>query len=115
MNVETFKKNGYRLMEYIRDETGNKHGLMISFREDDNVYVGWALCRMGGIKEQRDEFNRDRGIEIAIGRAYKYYKKPYPKVRPSIKLNLKNFTDRIVPFWTKTAPAKFPNMWGCQY
>lgn len=53
------------LMQYNRDAQGHRRAVVVAFKLDDNLYVGWSQCK------KPDRFNLNRGLEIAISRAMK--------------------------------------------
>ena len=50
------------LIEYLRDKNGNPIGVAVAVSKED---IGWSLCN------KRDKFNKQRALEIAVGRATK--------------------------------------------
>lgn len=50
------------LIEYLRDKNGSPVGVVVALGKED---IGWSLCN------KRDRFNKQRALEIAVGRSYK--------------------------------------------
>jgi len=51
------------IVQYIRDRKNNKKGILISGIFEDKVCFGWSVCN------SLDEFDIDKGFQIAEGRA----------------------------------------------
>jgi len=53
--------------QYIKDSKGHKCGVLVAAKNQftGDITIGWSLCN------KRDEFNKDRGQFIALGRARK--------------------------------------------
>ena len=54
------------LRQYVRNAKNDKSGVMVAFKDGNKCMVGFSFCR-----EKMDEFNKDLGEKIAIGRALK--------------------------------------------
>lgn len=52
------------LIEYLRNKKGNRIGVVVAI---DKNTVGWSLCN------SLDQFDRDKGLYIAIARASKAF------------------------------------------
>lgn len=64
---ETFTKdNPKHLKYYLRDRHGRLTGLLLAFKKDDEVCIGWSKCKM-----KMDRFNKKVGLYIAAQRAFK--------------------------------------------
>ena len=57
--------NEFRM--YLRDKNKRPYGVLIARKESDAIVIGWSQCN------KRDEWSRERGIEIARARAIKHY------------------------------------------
>lgn len=56
-----------QLIKYLRkDKTKEPKGIIVSFTEDNKIYVGYSLC------SKRDAWDKELGFKIAINRAYFY-------------------------------------------
>ncbi len=53
------------MVRYSRNKKNNRNGVLFTFREGNLVFFGISRCC------EKDSFNRERGIEIAQGRAAK--------------------------------------------
>lgn len=54
------------LLQYKRNKRGQKIGLVIAFKENDQVYIGWSLCNL---KKERNGFNKELGVAHAYRHA----------------------------------------------
>lgn len=51
------------LTNYIKNNKNQKVGFVVAkLDEEGKIIYGWSLCN------KRDKFNRERGLEIALGR-----------------------------------------------
>ena len=55
-----------QLIKYIRKNDKTPIGTLISFVEQDKIYIGWSLLN------KKDEWHRYKGMKIAINRGYFY-------------------------------------------
>lgn len=56
-----------QLIKYIRkDKTREPKGIIVSFVEDNKIYIGYSLC------SKRDAWDKELGFKIAINRAIFY-------------------------------------------
>lgn len=51
------------IKKFVRDRNNHKKGIVIAFMENDQVKMGWSLCKKG------DLFDHNLGMNIALGRA----------------------------------------------
>lgn len=54
------------LIRYLRNENGQRKAVIVAVQKDGEIRIGYARCC------KRDQFNRKRGLDIAVGRAEKY-------------------------------------------
>ena len=54
------------LVEYVRDDQGNKVGTVVVDIYNDVLKMGWSMC------SPKDKFNKDMGKKVAYGRLLKY-------------------------------------------
>jgi len=52
------------LMQFVRDRRGNPRGVVVSRLVDERVTVGWSFTNY----KAGDRFDKQRGIQIALGR-----------------------------------------------
>lgn len=78
------------LRQYVRNAKNEKMGVMVAFKDGDKCMVGFSFCR-----ESHDEFNKDLGEKIAIGRALKH--------RDAVRENI----DKHIPFHAIDQVAHF--------
>ena len=69
------------LVEFVKSKKdGRRNGVVVCFAEGDLVLFGWSAYNA---KHEERDFDRDRAIEIAIGRAYNGTQAEVPeRVRP---------------------------------
>lgn len=65
-----------RLIKYVRDWSGNKVGCVVAVKNvfSGIVFIGWSQCHPS------DTFDKEKAVEIAIGRAIKGSNKKPAKV-----------------------------------
>lgn len=73
------------LIQYIKDSKQKRIGVMYAYKDDKNIKIGWSKCN------KLDRFNRERGLEIAIGRAVEGSEVAQPR---AVRKQLQEFTDR---------------------
>lgn len=56
-----------RLMQFVRDNHGDPRGIVVAQSIDDKIHIGWSFVN----KKSGDKFNKERGLQIAIGRIEK--------------------------------------------
>ncbi len=61
------KKQVKEMVRYGRNKNNNRNGVLLTFREGDKVFFGVSRCC------DNDTFNRERGLEMARGRAMKAF------------------------------------------
>jgi hypothetical protein len=75
-----------------------KVGVLIGFKEDGVIYIGFSKCNM-----DYDDFSKDFGYEVALDRAYKYAKKfenaGIPIVPKSVAREIPLFVDRCLNYY----------------
>jgi hypothetical protein len=54
------------MIEYVRTKKRQKRGVLAAKKINGKVFIGWSMCKL-----KMDKFDRDRGKQIAIGRANK--------------------------------------------
>lgn len=66
-----------RLVKYVRDWKGDKVGCVVAVKNifDSTIFIGWSQCH------PNDVFNKDKAIEIAVGRALRGSSKMPTKVK----------------------------------
>ena len=98
------------LLQYTRDKKRRKIGCMVAFAENGKIWIGWSKCRLTGIKDKRDNFNRERGVEIAFERAFKYFdylslkgmrKDKKPIFPHSMQADFEKFIAKVIYYYTK--------------
>jgi len=52
------------LTSYLRDKSNNPIGVVVAVKHNDEIRLGWSKCH-----SLLERFNRQKGIEIALGRA----------------------------------------------
>lgn len=60
-----------KLVKYIREENGQPRGVVVALGRDK---VGWSVCN------PRDQFDKQLGRKIAVGRALEGSGTPIPRV-----------------------------------
>lgn len=53
------------IKQYIKDRKQNRVGVVLAFKEDNDVYIGWSRANINA----GDRFNKDFGDMIAKNRA----------------------------------------------
>ena len=92
------------IRQYTRDDNRHKTGVMIAFRQNNKVYIGWSKCKIHcKDKKQCDKFDRDFGIHIAEERAYKYFDHVSLKkyVPHSMQDDFERFIGKSISYFTK--------------
>ena len=96
------------LVEYIRGNKNKKIGIMVSFIRDDKLVIGFSKCN------KKDEFDKERGLQIARERAIiwnkfydsdKEYKIPKSCEDQFIKFvnrTLRYFKYSVLPNWLRS-------------
>jgi hypothetical protein len=84
------------LINYLRDKSNNPVGVVVAIKDPDygnEIRLGWSQCHT-----PLDRFNREKGIEIAIGRARcdRQPKKPLPH---DIRYALVNLLQRAKKYY----------------
>ena len=55
------------ILQFVRNKKGKRRGVFVAGLNDDNlIVIGWSFCH-----NTKDEFKREKGLEIAVGRASK--------------------------------------------
>ena len=109
-------KRKHPILEYVRDNHRRKIGVMLAYTRYNKVYIGWSKCRVKGNEGKQDKFDRDRGMDIAVNRAEKYFEYPlshkgYRKnetylkytylVAHSMQDDFKWFAQKCIRYYTK--------------
>ena len=91
----TKKEPKNEIIQYIRDNKRNKIGVMVAFRHDKEVYIGWSLC------SKQDVFDREFGIGLAKNRAVKLFDYEYinDRLPYSILGDIEMFIDRCAKYF----------------
>jgi len=62
------------LRQFIRTTRGAKKGILVAKEEGDKILVGFSLC------SNDDVFDREKGLEIATGRARRLHSANYAQM-----------------------------------
>ena len=83
------------IKQYIRGRDRRKKGIMVAFlnEEQDSINIGWALC------SNKDTFDYDLGLEIAVGRAESASDEKPMQIAHSIKNELFRFSKRAIKYF----------------
>lgn len=57
-----------KIVQYIRDKKNNKTGLILAFKSNDKVHIGWSK-----VNTKLDIFDKEVAFDIATGRAFKNF------------------------------------------
>jgi len=78
------------LIKYVRKGGNRKKGVLVAVQVDGKINFGWSLCH------RRDKFNKDKGKQIAIGRAVCGKKVKIPE---SLKYDMDAFVARATRYY----------------
>jgi len=102
------------LLEYTRDKYRHRIGVMIAFPDNDKIFIGWSKCKTKG--QNKDKFDRELGIKIAMNRARKYvnYEKLFWHYIPhSMQKPIERFAIKCGKYYTKNGnDFEFPDWVG---
>lgn len=101
MNTENQNISYAEIVELIRDKRRQVRGMFVAIREDNEVSIGWSLC-----KKKSDVFNKDRAFNIAFGRAVLGSRIEVPH---SIRADLLRFYDRASRYFKNTPLIYVPS------
>jgi hypothetical protein len=101
------------LRQYIRDKQGRPCGVVVSDKLcDQEIYFGYSLCNT----KKGDKFNKNRGLEIAVGRlmSRKFSLLPYDIPRyielpPKILVTLDHIKQRSKRYFKKGTKDENPS------
>lgn len=78
-----------QVIQYIRDKKNNPKGVMVAFTEGEQIYIGWSLC------SKYDKYDKHKGFDIAVGRAYKNVNKKNIEVAHSAFAAFERFCFKV--------------------
>lgn len=97
------------LKQFIRNKNNQKIGVLVADSVDGQVLVGWSMARRAGrsklYKRSQDEFDVQRGMEVATGRMYMGSKTEIPN---SIRDTYLSFVNRANRYFQDSV-AFFPS------
>ena len=84
-----------QLVKYVRNEKRQPIGLIVSFVENEKIYIGWSKC------SKRDVWSKELGQKIAFSRAYFHGDNPTVKceVAYSVKSDFIKMAERSERFF----------------
>jgi hypothetical protein len=95
------------IIKYVKDKKGNRRGILIGLKADNDVLIGWSQCN-----KYYDNFCKEKGIEIAVGRADKYFNADFEFVSNKMPVDVRKlmgdfilrceryFKEGTFPVWT---------------
>ncbi len=99
------------IVEYVRDNRGNRKGVLVSGVLDGTVVIGWSLC------SKLDIFDKREGFFIAEGRAIendriaaRYTITDDYKIPRLVEYQLIDFVARIKRYYKSSELSKFAKM-----
>jgi hypothetical protein len=81
------------MIQYLRGAKNVKRGVMVAFKEGENVYVGYSLCM------KSDKFNKEEGLAVAVERAKADFANATPSIAPSVKDSMEKFKGRVTRYF----------------
>lgn len=91
------------IKQHVRKGKNQRNvGVLVGLKTDSgNVNIGWSKCTLKREGKPVDTYNRDRGIEIAVGRAID--PKDHGNIPHLVKSNLDAFKDRCKRYFKTKA------------
>lgn len=96
------------LKQFIRNKNNQKIGVLVANSVDGQVLVGWSMALRAGrskLYKRQDEFDAQRGLEVATGRMYMGSKTEIPN---SIRDTYLSFVNRANRYFQDSV-AFFPS------
>lgn len=90
----------YEMLMYLRDKRRQKIGLVVAVPDEEYgiVRIGWAFCH-----SKKDRFTKERGLNVAKGRANKGTVGPIPLKDTDLILQVRNFIFRCKYYYKDKA------------
>lgn len=83
------------IVQYVRKSDGTPYGVIVAVRRPDGeVSVDFSLCNT-----KKDKFSKERGLEIAIGRAMTMKEECNRSLPRSLYRDLANFNKRVAKYY----------------
>lgn len=88
------------LRSYLRDENGNISGVVVGLKVKDQFRVGWAMVNPN---KELNGSNKNRAVEVAVGRAVKGVapdrRRVHPKNARLINNHLSDMIERMERYY----------------
>lgn len=85
-------KRKHSIIQYIRNNKGKPLGILVATKDDKGFSIGYSLCN------KRDRFDKERGLDIAFGRADTWTLIPHDMPRV-ISENVPGFLERCKKYY----------------
>jgi hypothetical protein len=95
--VKAFQAFHPVLSEFVTKSNGKRRGVVVSFLENEKIYVGCSLCNL-----RRDKWNNYVGLNYAIERASSDYA-DLPKVPQSCRAGVEKMIERARRYFKDAA------------
>ena len=95
------------ITKYIKNKNGSRKGVLVGLRVENEILIGWSQCNI-----YYDNFCREKGLEIALGRGDKYFNAAFETVSEKFTVDIDKlmgdfvyrchnyFKDGVYPKWT---------------
>jgi len=101
--IPEYLKPRKHLLEYKRDKQGRKTGVVVAFKTDADIHVGWSLYNHKAESKNRVRFNRELGIAHALRHAQKisFLEEDMSYVAHSIRPLVQKMMDRALLYFNR--------------